>query len=166
MQSTWLFLYIEWGRYYLPPPSKNFQKNAKLTINISYVTKETSRTYLSWLQSASINSAKSSFAKQILFTEWICCLFHFPECENWSMVPFCVFWGLIFKLPKLHRFINPWKLEDMNVIWLYCGEAAVVKEVKNIQGSVWSWDLLLRRLFHAETNPKGIMASYSFWNLI
>jgi hypothetical protein len=32
------------------------------------------------------------------------------------------------------------------------------KQKENIQGSVLSWDLLLRRLFHAETNPKGIIA--------
>lgn len=28
---------------------------------------------------------------------------------------------------------------------------------KKIQGSEWSWDLLLRRLFQAEIKPKGIM---------
>ena len=108
-----------------PLPQKNFQKYAKLTINIlSYVKKETCRTYLSWLQSASINSAKSSFAKQILFTERICCLFHFPECENWSMVPFCVLGGLIFELPKLHRFINPWKVEEHKRVCVILGLAS------------------------------------------
>ena len=120
MQSTWLFLYIEWGRYYLPPPSKNFQKNAKLTIKYIFVKKKTCRTYLSWLQSAS----KSSFAKQILFTERICCLSHFRECENWSMVPFCVLGGLIFKLPKLHRFINPWKVEEHKRVCVILGLAS------------------------------------------
>ena len=81
--------------------------------------------YLSWPQSATVDFAKSSFSKQIFITEWTCCLFHLLECENrWSMQPFCRSWYLIFKLPKLCRFVNPW-IECPNVISWSCNETAL-----------------------------------------
>lgn len=76
--------------------------------------------YLSWPQSAPVDFAKSSFSKQILVTEWTSCLFHLLECVNrWSMQPLCRSWCLIFKLPKLCRFVNPW-IYKVCKCWVVC----------------------------------------------
>lgn len=122
--------------------------------------------HLSWPQSAFVNSSESSLSEKILFTEWVCCSFHFFERENWwSIVPFLGLRGLIFKLPKFQRFINPWKAPKTNMNYRatrtnFKSQIVIMLNLnkQNIQGSMVSWDLLLRRLFHAATNPKGIVA--------
>lgn len=101
--------------------------------------------YLSWSKSSLINLSESSFPNEILVTKWVCCFFHLLESEDrWLMALFSR-WVLILKLPKFYR--CEW--------WRALGY---------IQGSewVWSWDLLLLRLFHAETRPpNGIMGDRS-----
>lgn len=130
--------------------------------------------YLSWPQRASVDFAKSSFPKQVFITEWTCCFFHLLECENrWSMQPLCRTCCFIFKLPKLCRFVNPWTVcVWVNVTSWFCNETELntclnaweeEKEENKIHWSVivWSWDLLLRRLFQADTKPNGMMIGCS-----
>lgn len=125
--------------------------------------------YLSWPQSALVNSAKPPFPKKIVIAKGACRLFHLLECEYWwSTMSFLGLGWLIFEFPVLHRFVNPWEAgevdvqtEKNNIWWLPLEKNKRKKKQreKNLQGSVWSWDLLRLRLFHAETNPKGIITA-------
>lgn len=121
--------------------------------------------YLSWPQSALVNSAEPPFSKKIVIAKGACRLFHLLECEyRWSTMSFLGLGWLIFEFPVLHRFVNPWEAGEVDVqteknnIWWLPLKKKKQRE-KNLQGSVWSWDLLRLRLFHAETNPKGIITA-------
>lgn len=72
--------------------------------------------YLSWPQSALVNSAKPPFPKKIVIAKGACCLLHLLECEyRWSTMPFLGLDWLIFEFPVLHRFVNPWEAGEVDV---------------------------------------------------
>lgn len=121
--------------------------------------------YLSRPQISLVDTTKSSFAQQFFITEWACCFLHFFECINWwSMASFCR-WSLILYLPTFNWFIYPWKRQNQKEKKMKVNpEKKKEKKIRriwrrsrNIHGLLWSSDLLLRRLFQAETRPKGMI---------
>lgn len=118
--------------------------------------------YLSRPQISLVDTTKSSFAQQFFITEWACCFLHFFECINWwSMASFCR-WSLILYLPTFNWFIYPWKRQNQKEKKMKINpEKKKIRRIwrrsRNIHGLLWSSDLLLRRLFQAETRPKGMI---------
>lgn len=138
--------------------TSDVNKTLKIMMNSWGLYKLTRRThYLSWPQSASVDFAKSSFSKQIFFTEWTCCLFHLLECINrWSMQPLRRTRCFIIKLPKLCRFVNPWivyKSYRLVVQWNSIIKCIKVITLEENEGKENTWICMILRFASSALVP-------------